>query len=102
MKRAAAAKSCGSTVSAKSKNAWPWAVAAGSAIRQSRICVRAQKYQLTRDANEFRQYRGRGAALLVKYSQVYHHKSDIKFTSISSITTKNTTISNNHTVSTEL
>ena len=40
MKRAAAAKSCGSTVSAKSKSAGPQAVAAGSAIRQSRICVR--------------------------------------------------------------
>ena len=47
MKRAAAPKSCGWTVSARSKNVGPRAVAAGSPTRQSRICVRRRQYRIT-------------------------------------------------------
>jgi hypothetical protein len=61
-----------------------------------------QKYRSTREDCEFRQYRGRGAALLVKYPQVYHLKFSIRFTSTSGVTAKYPTISNIHAVSAEL
>jgi hypothetical protein len=52
------------------------------------LCAGEQKYRLTRKDNEFRQYRGRGTALLVKYPQVYHLKFAIRFTSTSGVTAK--------------
>jgi hypothetical protein len=82
MKRAAVAKSCGSTVSARSRTAG--AIDASTHCRESRnpraerktpgrrggdhkfVCA-GQQYWLTGQGHELRQYRRDNSALLVKY-----------------------------------
>ena len=66
MKRAGAAKSCGSTVSAKSKSALDRGrLPPGQRLGNHEFVCGEQKYRLTREDSEFRQYRGRGATILV-------------------------------------
>jgi hypothetical protein len=99
MKRAAAAKSCGSTVSAKSKSA---PLPPGWRSGDHEFVCGEQKYRLTRQASELRQYRWSSAVLLAKYIQVYHLKFIIRFTSAVGVTTKYSAISSIHAVSVEL
>jgi hypothetical protein len=81
MKRLAAAKSCGSTVSARSETARhrrPGPVAAKAAIRggaedagtprgDHKFVCEGRQYRFTGQGHELRQYRRHNSALLVKY-----------------------------------